>query len=167
MGLGLFFLQSRFFEGGEVLMSSELIPWRKELERLRHEMDRLYDRFLDWRPSRRFGELGDWWPAVDVSENPGEIIVHAEIPGVEAKDIDVYLEGNILTIRGERKREATEEGEGYYHAERSYGTFSRSIRLPSDIDHEGIRARYHRGILELELPKREKAAQKRIKVEKG
>jgi HSP20 family protein len=148
-------------------MSSNLIPWRKEIERLRHEMDRLYDRFFDWRPFRHFPELCDWSPPVDVSENPKEIIVHAEIPGVEAKEIDVYLEGNELTIRGERKRGVTEEGEDYYHAERSFGTFSRSFRLPSDIDRKGIRARYHHGVLELKLPKTEKAAQKRIRVEKG
>ncbi len=148
-------------------MSSNLIPWRKEIERLRHEMDRLYDRFFDWRPFPHFAESGGWWPPVDVLENPKEIIVHAKIPGVEAKEIDAHLEENVLTIRGDRKPEVTEEGQGYYYAERSYGTFSRSIRLPSDIDREGIRARYHAGILELKLPKREKAAQKRIRVEKG
>jgi HSP20 family protein len=146
-------------------VSSNLIPWRKEIERLRHEMDRLYARFFDLRPFRHFAQWGDWWPAVDVSENPKEIIVHAEIPGVEAKEIDVYLEGNVLTIRGERKREETEEGHDYYHAELGYGTFSRSIRLPSDVDREGIRARYHHGVLELKLPKAEKAARKRIKIE--
>jgi HSP20 family protein len=148
-------------------MSSNLIPWRKEIERLRHEMDKLYERFFDWRPSPHFTQSGDWRPSVDVLENPNEIIVHAEIPGVEAKDIDVRLEGDVLSIRGERKREVTEEAQGYYHAERSYGTFSRSLRLPSDIDREGIRARYYHGILELKLPKKEKAAQKRVKVEKG
>jgi HSP20 family protein len=148
-------------------MSSNLIPWRKEIKKLRHEMDRLYDRFFDWKPFPYLAESGDWWPPVDVLENPKEIIVHAEIPGVEAKEIDVHLEGNVLTIRGERKREVTEEGQDYYYAERSYGTFSRSIRLPSDIDREGIRARYDHGILELKLPKREKAVQKRIRVEKG
>jgi HSP20 family protein len=155
------------FEGGEVRMSSNLIPWRKEIERLRHEMDRLYDQFFDWRPFLRFAQSGDWWPSVDVLENPQEIIIHAEIPGVEAKDVDVVLEGNVLSIRGERKREVTEEGQGYHHTERSYGTFSRSIMLPSDVDREGIRARYHNGILELKLPKREKATQKRIRVEKS
>jgi HSP20 family protein len=148
-------------------MSSNLIPWRKEIERLRHEMDRLYDRFFDWRPFPHFAQSGDWRPSVDVLEYPNEIIVHAEIPGVEAKDIDVHLAGDVLSIRGERKREVAEEAEGYYRTERSYGTFSRSIRLPSNIDREGIRARYHHGILELNLPKREKAAQKRIRVEKG
>jgi HSP20 family protein len=167
IGLGLVFLRVQFFEGGDVLMSSNLIPWRKEIERLRHEMDRLYDRFFDWRPYPHFAQSGDWWPSVDVMENPKEIIIRAEIPGVEAKEIDVHLEGNVLSIRGERKREVTEEGQRYHHAERSYGTFSRSIMLPSDIDREGIRARYHNGILELKLPKREKAAQKRIRVEKG
>jgi HSP20 family protein len=159
----ILFFRSHSLRGGEVLMSSNVIPWRKEIEKLRQEMDRLYDSFFDWRPSRHFAS--DWWPAVDVSENPTEIIVYAEIPGVEAKEIEVYLEGNVLTIRGERKRELTEGGQDYYHLERSYGTFSRSVSLPSDVDHEGIKAGYHDGVLELRLPKKEKVTRKRIKVE--
>jgi HSP20 family protein len=146
-------------------MSSGLIPWRKEIERLRREMDGLYDRFFDWRPLRHFTDLGDWWPPVDVSENPKEIIVHAEIPGVNIDEIDVHLEDDLLIIRGERKREVTEEGDEAYHTERSYGSFSRSIRLPSHIDRDGIKARYSNGVLELKLPKTGKPAQKRIKVE--
>jgi HSP20 family protein len=147
-------------------MSPNIIPWRKEIARLRHEMDDLYDRFFDWRPFRHFAQWGDWSPAVDVSENPKEITVHAEIPGVEAKEIDVYLEGNVLTIRGERKRGVTEEEQDYDHAERSYRTFSRSIQLPSEVDYEGIKARCHHGVLVVRLPKKDKAARKRIKVEK-
>jgi HSP20 family protein len=81
------------------------------MDRLRSEMERLYDRSFDLRRFRRFTDEGEWMPSVDFSETTKEIIVNAEIPGVEAKEIDVNLKGNVLTIKGERKREHEEKEE--------------------------------------------------------
>ena len=148
-------------------MSSDLIQWRSEMERFKREIDKMYDRFLDWGPFRRFVELGDWVPPIDIAETSKEIIIHAEIPGMEAEDIDVSLEGSMLTVRGERKKENLEEDQDFYRAERSYGTFSRSIRLPADIDPDNVKASYHQGVLEVRLQKAEKETRKKIQVETG
>jgi len=84
------------------------------MDRLKREMQSIFDRFLDLRSSRRFSEEEKWMPVVDVSETSKEIIVNAEIPGVEAENIDVKLEGNVLTIKGERQREHEEEEENFH-----------------------------------------------------
>ena len=146
---------------------SSLIPWRGEMDRLRNEMERLYDRFFDLRPFRRLTEEGEWMPSVDVSETAKEIIVNAEIPGVEAKDIDVNLDGNILTIKGERKREQEEKEENFHRIERSYGSFYRSLQLPSEVDGEKIKASYRKGVLRITLPKIKKEAGKKIEISAG
>lgn len=141
-----------------------LIPWRGEMDRLRNEMERLYDRFLDLRPFYRLAQEGEWMPSVDVSETAKEIIVNAEVPGVEAKDIDVSLDGNVLTIKGERKREHEEKGENFHRIERSYGSFYRSLQLPSEVDGDRIKATYKKGVLRISLPKTKKAAGKKIEI---
>ncbi len=146
---------------------SSLIPWRGEIDRMRNEMERLYDRFLDLRPFRRFTEEGEWMPTVDVSETEREIIVNAEVPGVEAKDIDVNLVGDVLTIKGERKREHEEKEENFHRIERSYGSFYRSLRLPSEVDGEKIMASYKKGVLRISLPKTKKATAKKIEISAG
>jgi HSP20 family protein len=146
---------------------SGLIPWRGEMERLRNEMERLYDRFLDFCHFRRFTEEGEWMPSVDVSETAKDIIVTAEIPGVEAKNIDVNLNGNVLTIKGERKREKEEKEENFHRLERSYGSFFRSLQLPSEVDGEKIKASYKKGLLKVTLPKTKKAAGKKIEIAAG
>jgi HSP20 family protein len=142
---------------------SELIPWRGEVERLRSEMERLYERFFDWTPSRRFGELGEW-PAVDVSETEKEIVVKADVPGMDPKDIQVFIDGNVLTLQGERKQEKEEKGENYHRVECSYGSFSRSVTLPAGVAQEKAKASYKRGILRITLPKTQKESVKKIHV---
>jgi HSP20 family protein len=146
---------------------SSLIPWRGEMDRLRSEMERLYDRFFDLRPFRRFTEEGEWMPTVDVSETAKEIIVNAEIPGVEAKDIDVSLDGNVLTIKGERKREHEEKEENFHRIERSYGSFYRSLQLPSDVDGDRIKATYKKGVLCVTMSKTKREAGKKIEISAG
>jgi HSP20 family protein len=146
---------------------SSLIPWRGEMDRLRNEMERLYDRFFDLRPFRRLTEEGGWMPTVDVSETAKEIIVNAEIPGVEAKEIDVNLAGDVLTIKGERKREHEEKEENFHRIERSYGSFYRSLRLPSEVDGEKIKASYKKGVLRISLPKTKKATAKKVEISAG
>jgi HSP20 family protein len=146
---------------------STLIPWRGEVERLRNEMERLYGRFFDLRPFRRLTDEGDWVPYVDVSETPQEVIVKAEIPGMEAKDIDVSYERGVLTIKGERKREREEQEENYHRMERSYGSFFRSVRLPVDVDPEKVKATYKKGVLKINLAKMGKEAGRKIEVSAG
>jgi HSP20 family protein len=142
---------------------SELIPWRGEMERLRNEMDRLYERLFDWRPLRRFGEAGEW-PSVDMCETEKEILVKADVPGMEAKDIHVSIDGNVLTLQGERKQERAEKGENFHRLERSYGLFSRSITLPAGVAQEKAKASYKRGILTITLPKTGRESVKKIQV---
>jgi HSP20 family protein len=146
---------------------SGLIPWRGEMDRLRNEMERLYDRIFDLRPFRRFTEEGEWIPTVDVSETEKEIIVSAEIPGVEAKNIDVNIDGNVLTIKGERKREREEKEESFHRIERSYGSFYRALQLPSEVDGERIKATYKKGVLRITMPKTTRETGKKIEISAG
>jgi len=132
-----------------------LIPWRErsEIDRFRTEIDRLFDDFSVRRPFGRYSEEeGDWVPAVDISENEKEIIIHAEIPGVNAKDLDITLSGRSLTMKGEREQEQGEKIENYHRIERRYGSFFRSFELPADVDGDGVEAGYKDGVLTVNLP---------------
>ncbi|MDY6990496.1 MAG: Hsp20/alpha crystallin family protein [Thermodesulfobacteriota bacterium] len=145
---------------------NSLTPWssRGEMTGFRQEMDRLFDRFFEGWPFRAFVEEGQWSPSVDVSENAKAVIVKAEIPGIDPKAIDVSVRGNILTLRGERKKEHEETGEDFHRTERSYGAFSRSIRLPAEVDVAKVTANYKDGVLKINLPKTKQAEAKKIQV---
>jgi len=150
-------------------MAFELTPWRpfrelapfREFERMRREMDRLWDSFFERKPGR---EEVEWLPALDVSETKDEIVIKAEVPGMEAKDIDISLSGEVLTIKGEKKQEKEQKDENYHMTERSYGAFSRSVRLPQEVQGDKIAAKYKDGVLKITLPKSEKAKAKEIKI---
>lgn len=143
----------------------ELIPWRDrgELTSLRREIDNLFDRFFEGWPFRSAFSR-QWVPSVDISETSKEVIVRAEIPGVDPKDIDISVRGNLLTLKGERRQEKEEEGENYHRVERSFGAFSRTLQLPADVDLEKADATYKDGILRIVLPKTEAAEVKKIEV---
>jgi HSP20 family protein len=147
-------------------MPFELKPWRpfRELTTLRDEVDRIWDRFLgEWprvEPTTR-----EWTPSLDVSETKDNIVVKAEIPGVEPKDIDISLANDVLTIKGEKKQEREEKDENFYCCESSYGSFIRSMRLPHEVESDRIKADYKNGTLKITLPKSEKARKKEIKIE--
>ena len=104
-------------------------------------------------------------PAVEVSEKEDEIVVRAEIPGLDTKDLDVTIENNYLVIKGEKKREKKEEKENFVHMECSYGSFYRTIPLTSEVDKDKIKAKYKKGVLTITLPKVESAKAKRIAIE--
>lgn len=148
-------------------MAWEIAPWRpfRELERMRREMDRLWDSFFEERPRRKAEEVGEWLPSLDVSETKNELVVKAELPGLDPKDIDISLTNDILTIKGEKKREKEEKDENYHLIERSYGAFARSIRLPREVQGDKISASYKSGVLKVTLPKSEEAKKKEIKIE--
>jgi HSP20 family protein len=105
-----------------------------------------------------------WSPAVDIYETDDEVVVKAELPEVDQKDIDIQIENNTITLRGERKFNKETKKENFHRIERAYGAFSRSFTLPGTIDQERIRADYKDGILKISMPKREETKPKQIKV---
>jgi len=127
-----------------------LTPWTGP--GLKREMDRLFDRFFD-EPWAELQTLGDWTPALDVSEGKDAITVKAELPGVESKDIAVSLEGDMLTIKGEKERKKEEKDERHHRLERSWGAFMRSVRLPASVDGSKVAATFKNGVITITLPK--------------
>lgn len=132
---------------------------------LQDQINRLFNDAFE----RAEGEsnLTAWAPAVDISENEHELVVKADLPGIDAKDLDIRVENNVLTIRGERKFENKVNEDNYLRVERAYGSFSRSFALASTVNPEGIKADYQNGVLTLGVPKREEAKPKQIKVNVG
>ena len=149
-------------------MANELMEWRpfREVSRLRREMDRLWD---DYFGSGRRGlqPLAEFAPAVDVKETDTEIVVKAEVPGMDAKDINISVTGEVLTIKGEKKAEREEKEENYHLIERSHGSFSRSLVLPAAVDMDKIEAKYDKGVLTVSCPKREEVKPKAIEIKAG
>jgi HSP20 family protein len=145
-------------------MPSELIPWRHEMERLKREMNQLYERLIDLGPLRQFDATWAWVPLIDVTESGCHITIHAEIPGMDPSDIEISVQGGTLTIRGERKQESIEEDKEVYRSERSYGNFERSIRLPAAVDPEQAIASYTNGVLRIKLLKVDKNRPKQVQI---
>ncbi len=140
----------------------ELTPF-KEFERVRREMDRLWDSFLEGGLRKR-GEEGEWLPSLDVAETKNELVVKAEVPGMDPKDIDISLSDGVLTIKGEKRQEKEEKEADYHVVERSYGSFMRSVQLPKEVQSDKISASYKNGILRIALPKSEEAKKKEVKI---
>jgi HSP20 family protein len=115
-------------------------------------MDRLFDRFFEsgWR---ELPAMGEWAPTVDVTEDKDAVTVTAELPGVEQKDIGVSLQDGVLTIKGEKNAEKEEKDKRRHRVERSYGMFSRSIRLPSAVETDKVTATFKDGVVTIALPK--------------
>lgn len=143
----------------------EIAPWRpfRELERMRREMDKVWDSFFERRPTR-VEEVAEWLPTLDVSETKDEYMVKAELPGIDPKDIDISLTNDLLTIKGEKKQEKEEKEENYHVIERTYGSFTRSVRLPGQVQSDKINANFKNGVLKVTLPKTEEAKKKEIKI---
>jgi HSP20 family protein len=137
-------------------------PFR-DLITLQDRMNRLFDESM--RGARPADEgTTSWSPAVDIYETENEIVLKAELPEVNQKDIDIQIENSTLTIQGERKPDTTIKQENYHRIERATGRFNRSFTLPSLVDQEKIKAEYKDGVLRVELPKREERKPKQIKV---
>lgn len=119
---------------------------------LRKEMERIFDRFGDWElPELR--PFGEWAPSLDLSETKDAFVVKAEIPGIEPKEIEVSLDSQMLTIKGEKKQEKEQKDEQFYRMERAYGAFMRSVRLPAAVDASKVSAAFKNGLLTVTLPK--------------
>ena len=146
----------------------ELVPRRRrrswhEMEPFRNEMDRLWNQLLSEAPGGEFPAEG-WLPPLDISETKESLNVEAELPGLEVKDIDINLTGDILTIKGEKKQEKKKDGKYYHCSECHIGSFQRSLRLPVNIQADKIDASFDKGILKITLPKTEEAKEKEIKI---
>jgi HSP20 family protein len=120
---------------------------------LRNEMDRLFNRV--WEGDLPERSLGEWSPVLDFSETKEFFFVKMEVPGMDPKEIKISLQDHILTISGERKKEEEEKDERFYRAERSYGFFTRSIRLPMPVDDYKVNAVFKNGVLTIAIPKAE------------
>jgi HSP20 family protein len=138
----------------------------RELVRFRDELDTLFNRFfdLDFPSMRSFFREDTWTPRMDVSESESAVTVKAELPGCEAENIDVRLEGRRLTIKGEKKDEKEDKEANLHRVERAYGFFSRSIELPVEVDAKDVAATYKKGVLTVVLKKTKSTAAKKIKV---
>ena len=132
------------------------------LASLRDEMNELVNRFWS-STSEPFG-LAEWSPAVDVSETDTDVLVHAEIPGIDPENLDISIAGDVLTLRGEKKESQEAHGRNYQRVERRYGAFTRSLTLPAAVDAENVSATAHAGVLEVRLPKREDARARRVSI---
>ena len=104
-------------------------------------------------------------PAVDIYEDPQKLVLKIEVPGIDEKDLDVRVENDTLTVRGERKFEAEEKEQNFHRIERAYGSFFRAFTLPSTVETEHVQARYNAGVLKLELKKKPEAQPKQIKID--
>jgi HSP20 family protein len=158
---------------GKERETKAMTPWRPfiDLSRWEREMDRMMDNFF----SRR---MRPWWserwlispdtemvtPIVDVYEEKDEIIVKAELPGMDKNDIEVNISDSELTLKGEKKKEEKVEEKDYYRCERSYGAFSRSVELPKGVQADKVKASFKNGILEVKIPKSEEAKAKEVKI---
>jgi len=158
-----------------------LIPWRGKrcedgreslsggapLAQFRNEIDRLFDRFFE--PAGFFGEgfgsLGAWMPSMDVTESDTEVIVRAEVPGVDPKELDITVSDRLLTLSGEKKEITEKKDESFWRSERRFGSFKRSIQLPAPVDAEKVSAEHRNGVVLIKLKKERNAVPKRIPVQ--
>jgi HSP20 family protein len=147
---------------------ADLVSWDPFRE-LRSIQDR-FNRSFGTSPTQRERDeemsLGAWLPPVDIAEDKDKITLTAELPGFTEDQVQLDMEGNVLTIRGERKFEEVKKGDGrnYHRVERAYGQFVRSFTLPPNVDRENIQANFRNGLLEIDLPKREEAKTRQIRI---
>jgi HSP20 family protein len=132
---------------------------------LQEQLGRLFGDVFE--RSAEENNLTAWAPAVDIFETEHELVVKADLPDIDPKDLDIRVENNILTIRGERKFEKKADEKDYLRVERAYGAFTRSFSLANTVNSDAIKADYQNGVLTLTIPKREEAKPKQIKVNVG
>lgn len=149
-----------------------LTPWKpmRELETLSRRMDDMFDRLTreffgpSWWDRPRM-ETATWEPAIECHLENGNLIVKVDLPGIEAKDVNISVLGNQLTIEGERKRGKKEEEAGYFYEELPYGKFARKLTLPEGIDADKITTAYKNGVLEIAMPAPKHLVSKKIPIE--
>lgn len=150
-------------------MANVLMRWEpfRDLATLQDRIDHLFEdnlRGLRGGARERGLEASAWTPAVDILEKDNEIVLRADIPGIDPKDVEIQVRDGTLTLRGERKFESDVKEDNFRRVERVYGSFLRSFSLPETVDAEKVEAEYRNGVLEVKLPKRPEAKPKQIKV---
>jgi HSP20 family protein len=143
---------------------NHMIRWNRfrNTQNLQEQVNRLFE--SSFPAKGEASALTTWAPAVDIYETENELVIKADLPEVNEQALDVRVENNTLTIRGERKFEDKVKEENYLRVERSYGSFSRSFSLPTTVNTEAIRAEYKNGVLTVELPKRAESKPKQVKI---
>ncbi len=147
-----------------------LIRWDpfREVSALQERMNRLFSDFRTASPLREEEiSQGSWVPPVDIYETEDSLVFKAELPGVTKEDITVEVKDNTLTLKGDKRFEKEVKEESYHRVERAYGAFQRAFTLPGMVEQEKVKAKFRDGILEIALPKAEKAKPKQVKVEVG
>jgi HSP20 family protein len=143
----------------------ELAKWSPfhEASQLRDEIDRIWQDFFG--PGRRIRSMGEQWiPPVDILDTADKVTVKVEVPGMDIKNIEISISNDVLTIKGEKKTERDEKGKNFFLAERSYGSFSRSLRLPVEVEEDKIEATYNHGVLTITCPKKTVIKSKQITI---
>lgn len=156
-----------FRTSSEIDLWGPMLRWNplREMERMRQEMERFFDRgLLPMRGGEEAMTLSEWSPSVDIIEDDNEFTVKAELPEVNKEDVKVTVEGNILAIRGERKAEKEERGRKFHRIERSYGSFERSFTMPDGTDAEKIKSEFKDGLLVVHMPKNPEIKRKALEV---
>lgn len=149
-----------------------LVRWApfQNMGTIQQRMNRIFDEALSGHQAASEEDWalgGSWAPAVDIFEREGNIVLKAELPGVDPKDVDIRVENNVLSLRGSRNFEAETKREDYHRVERAYGSFSRSFTLPNVVDTEKIQADCKDGVLTVTLPQKEEAKPKQISISVG
>ena len=152
----------------------EVAPWRpfSELARVERDMERMFEDFwtrpwfgLGWpRRFRALEEVAPRAPAIEIYEEKDDVVVKAELPGMKKEDLELNISDNLLTIKGEKKKEEEVKEKGYYYSERSYGSFTRTVEIPKDVQTDKVKASFKDGVLEIRLPKTEEAKRKEVKI---
>ena len=152
-----------------------LIPWKSRnkeddyfgmapVSQFRGELDRLFDRFFR-DPWGEGDAVTGWSPTLDVTDTEKEVVIRADVPGVDPKDLNLTVTGNLLTISGEKKEQTEKKGENYYHAERRFGSFRRTVQLPAGVDADKVTAEHKNGVVTIHLKKTPGATPRRIAVQ--
>ena len=144
----------------------DIVPWKPftELTTLRRDLDSLWDRIFPEAPFFERYTTHEWLPTIDLTETKDKLVVKAELPGLEAKDVELTLTDDVLTIQGEKKEEKEEKDEHHFFVERYTGSFERQIRLPAHVKTDKVDAKFDKGVLTITLPKTEEAKKKAIKI---
>jgi HSP20 family protein len=143
-----------------------IIRWDpfRDLVSLREKMNRLFEDAVTARGEERDMISSTWTPSVDIYETEDSIVLNAEVPGIDEKDIEIKIEDNTLTLKGERNFEKETKEENYHRIERSYGSFFRSFSLPRNVDQDKINAEHDNGVIRITMPKKPESKPKTVKV---
>ncbi len=143
-----------------------IIRWDpfRDMVTLREKMNRMFEDVFSGRNEDRELQAGTWAPSVDIFETENELVLTAEIPGIDEKDVEIKVEDNTLSIKGERKFEKETKEENFHRIERSYGSFYRAFTLPSSVDPERIQAEQENGVLKISMPKKQELKPRTVKI---